>query len=252
MATERMIIWQGKSPVDGTEIVVLATGVPKAPRIRKDGTPFASTAKSSANEKTGDMIQVWIMVDGMLPDEAKKLDLDAAICGECPHRLNKTCYVNTAKGPRSMMKSHMEKGSVPFDVSRFAGHKVRFGAYGDPAMVPFEVWAPILEVAAGSTGYTHQWKDCDPRFSKMLRASADTVEERREARLNGWKTFRVMPSGGARLEGEISCPASAEAGKKTTCSTCMLCGGTDNGRKKDVVIEVHGIMKNKFNLLAQV
>jgi hypothetical protein len=252
MATERMIIWSGVSELDGvTPIVVLATGVPKAPRLRKDGTLIVSRAKSSANEKTGDMPQIHIVVDGVLPLDALKAGSDTAVCGTCPHRSKASggtgaCYVNLGKGQNAMMRSHLEKGSVPFDVSRFAGQKVRFGAYGDPAAVPFHIWESIAEVAEGVVGYTHQWRTADPRFARLCRASADSVEERAEARMKGYKTFRVRTADEVRQTGEVVCPASVEAGKKTVCATCMACGGTDNKRKQDVTIIVHGPTKKHF------
>lgn len=252
MATERMLIWSGISELDGvTQIVALATGVPKAPRLRKDGTPIKSRAKSSANEKTGDMIQIHIMVDGILPLDALKAGADTAVCGTCPHRSKASggtsaCYVNLGKGQNSSMRSHMNKGSVPFDVSRFAGQKVRFGAYGDPAAVPFHIWKSIADVAEGVTGYTHQWRTADPRFADYCMASADSADEGREARRIGYRNFIVRPVGSEKPKGAVVCPASAEAGKKTVCATCMACGGNNNGRKHDITIIVHGPTKKHF------
>jgi hypothetical protein len=253
MAAERMIIWSGISQLDGvTPIVALATGVPKAPRFRKDGTPIVSRAKSSANEKTGNMIQIHIVVDGDLPLDVLKQGRDEAICGTCPHRGKASggtgaCYVNLGKGQNSMMRSHMNKGSVPFDVSRFAGQKVRLGAYGDPAAVPFEIWQSIAAVAEGVTGYTHQWRTADPRLAQVCMASADSMPEYLEARRAGYKkAFLVLPEGSARPKGFISCPASAEAGKKTVCASCMRCGGESDARKHSIMILAHGATKKQF------
>ncbi|AHJ88732.1 hypothetical protein PBI_RHYNO_74 [Mycobacterium phage RhynO] len=239
MATERMVVWEGPSELDGSPLVVLATGLPKG------------KGRSSQNRKTGDMIQVWILRADMAPHVALKQGFDQAICGTCPHRGKASggsgaCYVNVGQGPRATWVSHQDKGSLPFDAERFRGHKVRFGAYGDPAAVPFEVWESIAEVAEGVTGYTHQWRTADPRFARYCMASADTVQERREARMKGYRTFRVRTADQARLQGEVSCPASEEAGKRTVCATCMACGGTDNGRKQDVTIIAHGATKSSF------
>ncbi|WP_235571350.1 hypothetical protein [Mycobacterium sp. Root265] len=244
MATERMVIWQGKSELDGSDIIVLATGVPKASKR-------VSKARSSANVKTGNMIQIHIVVDGILPLEALKQGLDQAVCGICPHRGKASggtnaCYVNLGKGQNSMMRSHLTRGSAPFRVEAFAGQKVRFGAYGDPAAVPFEVWSQIQAVADSTTGYTHQWRIADPRFAEICMASADSVEDRREARLKGYRTFRVRTKASARLKGEVVCPASKEAGYKTVCATCMACGGTDTGRAQDITIIAHGPTAKRF------
>ena len=237
MATERMLVWQGKSELTGEEIVVLATGVPKG-----------RGGKSSRNSKTGDMIQIAILRADVNPTEALKLGLDEAICGGCPHRSKASggvgdCYThkNLRRGfaQTPTWKAHQANGSAPFRLEAFKGQLVRFGSYGDPAAVPFEVWEAIAGVAAGLTGYTHQWRTADSRFAQLVRASADTVEERREARLKGYKTFRVRLAIEPREQGEVVCPASAEAGFKTTCSVCLACGGTDNGRKQDVVIVKH-------------
>lgn len=242
MATDRMIIWEGTSQLDGvTPIIVLATGVPR----------LGARKSKSANVKTGDMIQTFILVADEKPTDVLKNGGDEAICGTCPHRGKASggsgaCYVNVGQGPRSTWEAHQRNGSVAFDAERFRGHKVRLGAYGDPAAVPFEVWQAIAEVAEGVTGYTHQWKTCDPRFAQYCMASADTVDERREARMKGYRAFRVRTADQARLKGEVLCPASAEAGKKTVCATCMACGGTDSGRKQDITIIAHGPAARSF------
>ena len=242
MATERMIIWSGISEIDGvTPIVLLATGVPT----------LSTKGTSSRNSKTGDMIQTIIVRADMAPHTAIKEGLDTAICGDCPLRGKASggsgaCYVNTAQGPRATWVAHTTKGSVPFDAARFAGQKVRFGTYGDPAAVPFEVWETLAEAADSVTGYTHQWRKCDPRFARYCMASADSVEGRREARLKGYRAFWVRPAGSAKPAGAIVCPASEEAGKRTVCATCLQCGGTDKGRKADITIMAHGTAKNLF------
>ena len=39
---------------------------------------------------------------------------------------------------------------------------------------------------------------------------------------------------------EILCPASEEAGKKTSCIKCGLCAGTTTKSKKSIAIVAHG------------
>jgi hypothetical protein len=142
--------------------------------------------------------------------------------------------------------AHQDKGSIPFDVERFRGRKVRFGAYGDPAAVPLAVWDSIASVAAGVTGYTHQWRTADVGFARHCMASADSAEEGREARRMGYRNFIVRPAGSVKPKGAVVCPASEEAGKRTVCADCLQCGGTGNGRKQDVTIMAHGATKRAF------
>jgi hypothetical protein len=236
--TDRMVIWEGPSELTGEPIMVIATGA----------HPVGSKARASANEKTGDMIQVTIMRSDVNPTEALKRGLDVAVCGDCIHRSKASggagdCYThkNLRRGfaQAGTFRAHAAHGSLPFDVERFRGRKVRFGAYGDPAAVPLHIWLAIYEVSAGFTGYTHQWKTADPRFAELFMASADSVEDRRQARLKGYRTFRVRLATEDRERGEIVCPSSAEAGVKTDCATCLQCSGTALGRKLDIVIIKH-------------
>ena len=121
-----------------------------------------------------------------------------------------------------------------------AGLNIRLGAYGDPAAVPFHVWQTLLEHANPATGYTHQWRVCDSRFARYCMASADSVAEAAEAQALGYRTFRVGSKAESIVQGaEALCPASAEAGKRTTCAACNLCGG-DRVKAKSIFIPVHG------------
>jgi hypothetical protein len=56
----------------------------------------------------------------------------------------------------------------------------------------------------------------------------------------GWRYFRVSAKGdAAKLEREVSCPASKEMGAKTTCSACRACGGLMARAKASIVIQAH-------------
>ena len=121
-----------------------------------------------------------------------------------------------------------------------AGKLVRLGSYGDPAAVPFAVWQALLARVAGHTGYTHQWR-VFPEFDAWVMASCDSSAERVMARALGFRTFRVAPfDSWVRERGEVLCPASAEAGKRTTCAACKACGGTSAKARADIVIPAHG------------
>ena len=133
---------------------------------------------------------------------------------------------------------------------RLAGHFVRLGAYGDPAAVPTKVWRNVTSASAGFTGYTHQWKA--QRFAYLARycmASADTAAEQLLAVAQGWRTFRVKTSGADLLPLESACPASAEAGRKLTCSQCRACSGSSRGLKGSIAIDAHGNGSGNFERL---
>lgn len=228
-------IWRGPSQIDGSPIVVIATGL-------KSG---------SQNAKTGNMVQTWILRADMSPVEAVKSGADTAICGDCRHKgdipagVPRSCYVTVWQAPRSIFES-MGRGIYPV-VKRgeardiLAGRIVRLGAYGDPAAVPFHVWRNVLRNVADVTGYTHAWKYCDSRFAQYCMASADSALEKALAEAKGYRVFRVKAADESRVPGEVVCPASAEAGKRTNCAACKACGGLSAKARAGIVINAHGI-----------
>ena len=241
MTGERMLLWRGVSALDGiTPIVVLAT---------YDRNP---NGRNSGNTKTGDMAQTWILRDDIEPHVALREGQDAAICGGCPHRSvasggSGACYVTVFRAPLSVWRAFKRSGARPLDLEVLRDRKIRFGAYGDPAAAPFELWESIAQVATAVTGYTHAWRDCDLRFHRYCMASVDSLEERDEARSLGYRAFVVRPDWVLKPKGLVSCPASDEAGRRTTCSECLQCGGTSNGRRSDITIAAHGPTANRFD-----
>ena len=120
------------------------------------------------------------------------------------------------------------------------GRKVRFGAYGDPAMVPIHYWQLMASSARAHTGYTHQ--ELEPWFpsalASMVMISADSAADAITARAEGRRSFRVTTPDEAPLPFEILCPASEEAGRRTTCEDCALCSG--DSIAKSIYIPAHG------------
>ena len=195
--------------------------------------------RASANRKTGDMVQVWILPRWRNPAEK---GADHAVCGTCPHsslRLG-DCYVERGKAPAGVWRCYRRGGYARGTADVVAGRLVRFGAWGDPAMLPGQLVADMAALAAGWTGYTHAWRTVRVGALRgVLMASVDTLAEQMEAAMAGWRTFRVADAGDtAKRADEISCPASAEAGERTTCDKCRLCAGTSK-RAKSVVIQKH-------------
>jgi len=205
-------------------------------------------SKASDNRKTGDMIQIWILVKSVDPVEAIKQGLDRLICGSCVHRGDGTggersCYVNAGQAPLGIWRA-WRAGRYPtlqfMDI--FAGRKVRFGAYGDPVHIPLPIALAIAGVSSGHTGYTHQWRKPSLQgWKTLLMASVDTTAELLIARAMGWSTFRVSPDMDHRTF-ETLC-ASERNG--TPCSVCLGCPGSRNGIQS-VWIPAHGTGRRHF------
>lgn len=230
------IIYRGPSMIDGAPIVVVATGL----------------GKSSGNVKTGALVQTWIIREDVSPTDAIQTGADASICGNCPHRgvivdgrnVGRSCYVTVFQAPLSVYKTlkagKYETLSLEASRAALAGKRVRLGAYGDPAAVPFYVWQAVLADVDAMTGYTHQWRNCPVEFSAFVMASCDSQQDYVDAKAMGYRTFRVRTSVEPRNAREIVCPASQEAGYKTTCAACIACGGLSSKAKADVTIIAHG------------
>lgn len=229
-------LFQGPSLLDGADIVVIATGI----------------RTKSQNSKTGAMIQTYILRSDMNPLEASKQKLDASICGDCPHRQSTggACYVNLGHGPAQVYKSYL-KGNYPKlnadspEWDLFKGRMIRFGAYGDPAAVRVSLWAKLAGLSKSFSGYTHQWKNISAAWAPYVMASVDSEEEQIQASLKGFRTFRIKTDELPNRTNEISCPASEEMGKRTTCESCGLCAGISK-QAKNITINVHGSWKKRL------
>jgi hypothetical protein len=203
------------------------------------------------------MIQVWILARHESPVSAVANGHDSIVCFDCKHRgegfKDRSCYVNVGQGPNSVWRAY-QNGSYP-KLARaryaevFAHRAVRFGAYGEPVLIPIGIVRAIVALANGHTGYTHQWRKPEYReYRKYVMASCDSMAEYAMAKRLGWRTFRVRTADSAVLAREISCPASDEMGKRTQCVRCKLCSGSHGTQdaRKDIVIIVHGAQAKNF------
>jgi hypothetical protein len=211
---------------------------------------------TTENPKTGDMVQIWILPKDISPVDAVRTGQDDMVCFDCKHRgsspKGRTCYVKVFQAPHAIWKAY-NRGNYPFlpieDYKyTFRGRKIRFGAYGEPVLIPLHIFRELALHSDGWTGYTHQW--ANPEYAKYgayLMASVDSVAEYERARALGWRTFRVRTADGALMEREIVCPASDEANHRTTCADCRLCSGSyASDPRKDIAIVVHGSAAKKF------
>lgn len=220
--------------LDGSPIVVIVTGV----------------RTKSQNAKTGNMLQTWILRAGIEPHDAVRSGSDSSVCGDCKHS-GKTCYVQVERAPLSVYRA-WRRGSYmdwtkAFPDNALKDRSIRLGSYGDPAAVPANVWRRVFsQKIAGWTGYTHQWRNL--RFQTLrnyVMASTDTEEETQMAQKAGWRTFRVRGENDPLMEREAICPASEEAGKRSSCVKCSLCRG-QRSEARSIAIIVHGYRAGNF------
>jgi len=243
------VIYRGPSMIDGQPIIVVA--------IAKSG-----------NEKTGDMLQTFIMLENTHPVEAIQSGADESVCGGCLARPKNEgwCYVRVEqsvagvwkcyhqmqfnittgknKGETSNYKGYAEALTVDEITDMGRGRTNRLGTYGDPAAVPMYVWDALNSEAIGWNGYTHQWKDCSPDYAKYCMASIDKPCDTILAEIMGYRCFvAVLPgeNSGTTNRKSVGCPAAKENGQKATCVDCLGCGGTDGRGTTNRIIEVHGV-----------
>lgn len=229
------ILYEGPSVLTGDPIVAIATGL----------------GRKSKNEKTGAMIQTWILRADIEPTEAVRTGADEAICGACPLKggfKERRCYVNVGQGPLTVYRA-WKRGAYQEWNGEDVGQDTRptrLGAYGDPAAVPVEIWRGWLGENGENTGYTHQWEHphFDPAILELCMGSVESEEslQRFVALHPSARYFRVRKPGEERARGEQQCPASVEAlgiGGRKTCADCLACGGTRKSGR-NVSIAAHG------------
>jgi len=151
MAPTGAVIYKGPSSFNGAPIVAIVTGL----------------GKPSANPKTGEMLQLWIMPADQSPRESVTTGANRAVCGDCIHipveverehrhrdgsverhaGIDGSCYVHTWQGPLAVFDAW--KAGRYLDLARryrnepmarvygrisklFAGTSVRLGALNRP------------------------------------------------------------------------------------------------------------------------
>jgi len=233
-------VWSGESPFNGKPISAVLTNV-----FRK-----------SKNIKIGDMLQLWILSSELSPVKARALpEGDESVCGDCCLKpsnapsFKESCYVarRAFQAPGNVWRANMGLEvdlHSALDRIRVVNKPIRFGGYGDPAMVPQEIFESILSSVQDArntkthTAYTHQQ---DHSFAGWIKdfamASTHSLEESEELWNQGWRTFR-MTEGPQASKYEIICPSFT---KGKTCDTCCLCDGKrgygDN--RKSITIPRH-------------
>jgi|SRR5262245_14820019 len=231
------VIYDGASLLNGERIVCVAT-------------------LHSSNDKTGDMIQTWILVASHDPLYSSRHGLDAANCGSCAARgkptfgergqaSERSCYVQIGQAPSAVWR-HWAAGGYPAAVGHAGiaavgrGRKVRLGAYGDMSAVPSYVADSLLSEAVGHTAYSHQSGDSASSFDAAIyMVSADNLVEAMAAWQRGARTFRVVADESEAVEGrEIVCLNHTRG---IQCIDCGLCDGAGrHPNAKSIVIPVHG------------
>ncbi len=209
---------------------------------------------ASANVKTGDMAQVWILNKDINPVDALKSGASKEVCFNCTHLVNKTCYVNVGQAPQAVYKAYKmgKYATLYLDILKalIKWKAVRFGAYGEPVLIPLHLVKFMAQHARGFTGYTHQWQNLAYLdYKEYFMASTDNISEVVKAHQMGYRTFRVKGENQVNLANEIDCP-NATTGVQ--CRDCTLCDGLGkHGKGKSITAIVHGTKGkiNKFNLI---
>lgn len=235
-----LVIYDGPSMINGEPIIMVAVG-------------FKS---KSTNKKTGGMIQTYILTRNVSPLDALKTGADVAICGGCIHRpkvekvgqrsSKRSCYVQVGQAPQGIWKTfHRGRYSTDWSSEDFRDRPVRLGAYGDPGAVPVPVWNRVMRHVTQWTGYTHQSANIKLRgVLQWCQVSADQVGDSYSAKEAGCGSFRVLAPNEKPASFEVLCPASEEAGKLTTCASCMMCSGPSGAH---VYISAHGAGKKHYS-----
>ena len=211
-----------------------------------------NTRRASGNRKTGDCIQIWsIPTAGLYGTQSH-------VCGSCPLLPAREggeggCYVSKlhlTHIARSAAAGHYEPWDG--DTSLFRPQFVRFGAWGDPCLLPLALVERIAGACRGWTGYTHEWRrPANQEHRRFFMASIHTEAEAREAEALRWRWFAAPFAGDdptTWTTHAAQCPHQSSQGR-IQCRDCGLCDGTASATRPSIYNLPHGPKNvvSKFN-----
>jgi len=227
-----------------------------------NGCVHVLQTKPSGNSKIGMgyVVQTYHFAEEQVRDN--NFTDDTNTCFDCPYSYNQNngksggCYTHKGMqyvGLKSMLnrlnKLYHNNSIKPLDpqqvkdylsASKYLHPKVvRFGAYGEPVLLPLNLVGKLYKLAPKTTGYTHQWhKPLVSAYSKYLMASCHSVIEASVANSMGWRGFVSVDK--SQLTAGAICPAAKEfKGHKKTCVECGACNGRSTGRTNNIFINKH-------------
>jgi hypothetical protein len=223
--------------------------------IHETAETVAIATAESNNIKTGPMIQIWIMARTVHPVESRRTGHDATLqCQGCPYASNRGCYVSPLplmalwRAYKKGSYSHLQMGSPEWNTF-FRGASVRFGAYGNPSMLPLPLVSDIVDRAYNHTGYMHDWNIMPVSLAKAYgRFFMASCEPRNVAFAQnlGLRTFTVVSEAPTEKLG-IECLADKSG---LQCIDCGLCDGTARSATRSrslpsIWIRAHGYQTKK-------
>ena len=217
----------------------------------EDWNVVAIATTGSLNSKTGNMVQIWLLDRNLHPVENIQTGKDASLqCKGCPFASGKGCYV--APMPLMAIWNKYQRNDYPslaFGSPEWGafweGKAVRFGAYGNPSLLPLAIVESIAKLARKHTGYFHDWQSMSKQeakaYGRFFMASAEPWNIAKAHKL-GLRAFSVLPEGAAAPQGSLECLADS---KGLTCAECGLCDGTERSDRRgaplpSIWIKAHG------------
>jgi len=231
------VIW-----LDGQNIFVVRKGFTTNVKI-SNGKPLVQTYTFSLKQ--------WQLANTSKGFPMKDFfALDESNCLDCPYSGNSgsgKCYTHKFQqytGFLSMLRSIKPAQLTPLSsqktdalIKMCTGSYVRFGTYGEPSLMPFNLIKQMAEVSSTWTGYTHQYaKPWAKDYGQYFMASVHSQFESFEAMNKSYRSFISTQKGD---ESAVSCPASKEAGFKSNCASCGLCSGMLGRGKTNIKILEH-------------
>lgn len=228
-------------------IIVFTLGITSNKKIAEKNQKIVQTYSYSLGQFNEAMKAKTTMKDFFAQDNK--------VCFDCPFSVSNgaklsACYTHKMmqysgfiSQLRSIGKEFQNWDSIPTldiniqnDIINMCTNRyVRFGSYGEPSLIPFNLVQAIAEKANNWTGYTHQWMR-KPEYKDYFMASTHNVYQEQAARKIGFRSFVASP---IAIPSLVSCPASNEMGFKSNCAKCGLCSGMQGKGSKSVIILEH-------------
>lgn len=161
------------------------------------------------------------------------------------HKFNQ--YTGFLSQLRSIAKVYKNYNKIPiyhdnieYEITTLCKNRfIRFGTYGEPVLIPYNLVWYMTKIAKNWTGYTHQWmnKKYD-HYNAFFMASTHNINESIKAENLGFRSFQVV-NNKPQFTNLVNCPASKESNYISNCEKCGLCSGITGKGKKSIYIFKH-------------